>query len=626
MKVSLKVFISVWAFLILIVAGLFFSAYSRLKPESFVSLVKDQVVKNYPGSSLSVGDVNYSMSVDFTLNMKNLILTRSGKVLVSIGDIEMKIPWWLLLLNRGSAHIILSNLEIFVDHDSEANSNATKVVTGKSNRTIRVVLPGYLSDARYTIKAKNISVRDSVNSRRYFRLSKLLVREFQYGKNSAFELNVPIEITHKGAQFTSELWLFGDLTPEKDLWQINYRGEFRTRDSQEKLQLEDLIIDGKASLNPAQMDIDSALQLLVEKESVGEGSFTANDKKLSIDLKLKKFPLSFLEIIKEEVKNPFLTEISGTSSGILKITKNADHEFAQIKGRLGFDGTINLGDTIVNGKWKLIVDGSKWETSFISPKGEVSFFRRSLIDFSKGSVSQYNEEIGFSGVDLRVASYPFLTLGHLISDPAIIHFNSTVSLKKCLWDKKIIDGEVKYGITPDQRFYQTNLTGEGTSLSMNYQEKNESHQIMIDAKNFPLLDQFKMFDPFLMTKEGRLTGKLEGKWAKEWYDGSWLTNFDFTKLDGATGFFPDFVSTAAKEFNLDATTSVHQIWSVQHRNLLTSITSLTLDGTDPAKISGSLSYTPKFKSYLVLSYPKNRLWKPVRKELAAPIWPAKEEL
>ncbi len=624
MKFSLKTIAVIWVVLLLVVGGFIYSAYSRLKPDTFVTLVKEQIEKNYPGAELSVGEVDYSMTVDFSLHMKTLMLTRGGKVLGSIADMEVKIPWWLLLLNRGSAHINISGLEIFVEHDPEKLPDPVQEAENKNSRTIRVVLPNYLADAKFTIKAKNISFRDIATSRRYIRLSKLLVREFQYGKNSAFELNIPIEINHRGAQYTSDLWLFGDVTPEQNMWLLNYRGEFRTRDSQDKMQMEDLIIDGKASFNPSHLNVESTLDLLVEKESVGKGSFKANDNLLNIDLKLHKFPLSFIEMVDQELKNPFLKEISGTSSGHIKLSKSADQDFTQLKGRLDFDGPITLGEASINGKWKLIADGSKWETSFISPKGEVSFFRRSLIDFSRGIISQYNQELGFSGVDFALGSPTLLSLGHLINDPSTIFFNSTVSFKKCLQDKKIIDGEVKYGVSPDQRFYTSHLVGEGSSLNMNYQEKNALHQLSLDAHNFPVTENFQMLDPYFKAKNAVLTGKFEGKWTTVWHDGTWLSTLDLSKLDKASGLLPDLISKAAQQYNLDTAGLVHQSWMFSHKNKVTNVTSVQLDGTDPAKISGSLSAGAKTPSYLILNYPKNKLWKPVRKDLTDHLIPTKE--
>lgn len=626
MKLSLKVIISLWVILLLFIGGLFYSAYSRLKPETFIALVTEQIQKNYPGAKLNVDKVDYRLSVDFNLNLKNVILTRSGKILGSIGEVELKVPWWLLLLNRGNAQINLSDLVIYVDHTSVTELAPINKPEDKSSRAIKVVLPGYLADAKYSIRAKNISVKDLHNSRRYFTLSKLLVREFQYGKNSAFELNIPIEITHKEARYTSDLWLFGDVTPHPDLWRLNYRGEFKTRESNDKLQIDDLIIDGKATLNPSEMNLNSELNLLIEKSSIGKGSFVANENELSINIEFSKVPLSFLSIIDQEVKNPYLTELSGVAEGSIKVTKKPDQELANLKAQLSFDGNITLGpQNFVPGKWQLVAEDSRWETSFISPKSEVSFFRRSIIDFKLGVISQYNEEIGFTGVDLKLAIEPVMRLGDFINLPDPNYFNTSISFKKCMLDKKVVDGSFRYGISPDQKFYQAELSEGLSSLKLNYQLKRPTHQLALELQQFTWMSQYEFLEPFFSAQEGKLTGKVEGKWMSQWTDGLWLAQLNATELKAPTGSWVNLIQKISQSFTLDAQSFPQQNWNMAIKNQGLLINSLVLEGADPAKITGSLQTDPKQKSYLVLSYPKNLRWKPVRKEVKELVWQREEQ-
>ncbi|MCP5815823.1 hypothetical protein NL365_27960, partial [Klebsiella pneumoniae] len=78
-----------------------------------------------------------------------------------------------------------------------------------------------------------------------------------YGKNSAFELNIPIQIKHNETHYNSDLWLFGDVTPETSQWKLNYRGEFRTKESSDKFLIEDLVINGAATFIPSSLAINS---------------------------------------------------------------------------------------------------------------------------------------------------------------------------------------------------------------------------------------------------------------------------------------------------------------------------------------------------------------------------------
>jgi hypothetical protein len=165
---------------------MFYGAYNKLEPNAFISLLNKEANKNYPGSKLSVGKVDYRFSIDFNLNLKDIVLTRSGQTLTSISEVELKVPWWLILFDRGSAQINVSGLTIFVEDEASkqlVKSNTHTQSKNKDREDVSVSLPRYLVDANYTIRAKNIQIKSMKSSRSYFTLKKLLVREFQYGSS-----------------------------------------------------------------------------------------------------------------------------------------------------------------------------------------------------------------------------------------------------------------------------------------------------------------------------------------------------------------------------------------------------------------------------------------------------------
>src|SRR5690606_28037110 len=117
MRISLKLVAFLWLGLFIVIGGLLFSAYSQFKPESFVALIQEQVQKNYPGSKLQVGKVSYGFSLDFNLKLQNVSLHRSDKLISQLAELELKVPWWLLLTNRGNAQINISKLDIYVENE-----------------------------------------------------------------------------------------------------------------------------------------------------------------------------------------------------------------------------------------------------------------------------------------------------------------------------------------------------------------------------------------------------------------------------------------------------------------------------------------------------------------------------
>lgn len=623
MRMSLKVIAGLWLGLLLIIGGLLFNAYSKLKPETFIALLTEQVQKNYPGAKLNVGKISYRFSLDFNLNLQNIHLRRSGKLLGSIGEVELKVPWWLLLMNRGNAQINLSKLDIFVDHID--THSVKEKPANPSPELIKVSLPAYLSEAKFTLRAKEVSVRDIHNARRYFMVSKLLVREFQYGKNSAFELNIPISIKHNDVQYSSDLWLFGDVTPDPAQWKLNYRGEFRTRESNDKFQIEDLVIDGKSSFIPSSLGITSDFNLLIEKTLVGKGQFKASQENLNVNLDFNKLPINYFGFVYDQIRNPYLTKFEGEAAGAVKFTKNFDTSVASVNGKLAFDGDFHLTEKdTIPGKWQVGFQDARWEVSFMSPKGEASFFRRSVMDMKRNVITQYNEELGFSGLDLNLTLAPVMPLAKFISEIPSSYYTTSISYSKCLQGDKILDGNFRYGLAPDQKFYQGELKDEKSSMTITFSNKNNQSGADIVFNKFKFNEHVHIFTPLFTTADAVVDGKVEGRWSESWISGQWLINLKFNELHGPKGKITDFISKTTSFFEVDAKTFKKQSLNVSGKNNVLTLNSLMLEGTESAKINGSLS--TKQKSILTLTYPKNKKFKALKKEVLEPYWMQKEEI
>lgn len=619
MRISLKLIAILWIGLFIIMGGLFYNAYKKLNPEVLVSLLKEQVEKNYPNSELKVGAVEYKYSIDFNVHLKDLILTRQDKELGSIKEVELKIPWWLLLFKRGNAQINLTNLVIYIDQSKLPKEDSVAKQGPETNR-VTLQLPNYLAEANYTLRAHDIFLKDASHPRTYLHLSKLLLREFQYNKNSAFELTIPIEINHKKAKYKSELWLFGDVTPTFLNWKLNYRGEIKTTDTSDKFQIEDLVIDGKANFKPAQFDISSHLNLLIEKEPIGNGSVMANKDELSVALNFTGLPLNFLSLFDEEIGNPFLTSRDGVAEGYLKLVKN-NEESLDLSGRLRFNGLFNLDKkNPIQGKWQYNLNGSKWEISFISPKGEVSFFRRAYMDFEKGQNVQFTEELGFTGLDINLAINPVLAMSQLQSLPSNKFFNTTVSFKKCPMGTKFIEGFFKYGVTPDLKFYSSELNDGMGNFKLNFQDKNTFKQIEMLADKFVWISNFKFLEPYFSAQTAQIGGKIQGEWSGDWAEGKWLGKIQLDNVSEISGMIPELNQKLWKTFEIDSTSAKIQTWNFEVKNNSINNILQTLNSGDLAKLTGALYSRPAPKSFLVLGYPKNKKWKSVRKDVKNLYW------
>jgi len=623
MKVTSKAIIWSWVLLLVILGSLSYGAYSKLNPDSLVSLLNTQVQKSYPGAKLEIAQVNYGFSLDFKLKLSQLKLTRSGKTIASANEVQLKVPWWLILFNRGDASVNVSDLVVFVSSDS-AHSNKTQPSgkkTGKDSELVRVKLPKYLVDAHYTLRAKNISIKEIDGERRFFTLSKLLVKEFRYGKNSAFELNIPISISHKDKSYSSDLWLFGDITPDLNRWTLNYRGELKTKDNGEGYQFDDLVVDGKSIFDPRKVDLSSAVTISVEKKKVGTGNIVAKYDQINIDLEFTEFPMDFLNLISDEVQNPFWRNIEGVGNGEVKFSRTfADEKSSNLLAKLSFPGEFILSpDQRIEGLWSLEFENEKWKTSFVSPKEEVKFDRTSILDFSQNRVSQYQQQIQLTSFDLKNALLAVKPLAESMKTNVPSQHTSVVTLVNCEEGERIINGSFRYGVTAEQNYYQAELSDQKSKLNLKYVLKN-THQLSAEFMNFNWHPSYNFLLPFFSATEGVLNGKLEGKWTQEWSDGTWLSKLSAENLQNPSGDFFEQNQKIWDYFTIDAASITKRSWNGNVEKNTIKLKSFILDGSDPAQIAGVLSTAPKIKSYLTLTYPKNNKFKPVKKDVTEVFW------
>ena len=622
MRLSSKIIIWSWVGLFAIVAALVVSAYNKLNPESLVVLLNEQARKNYPGSVLKVEELDYGVSLDFTLKLQNLSLTRNGKAFLKAQEVQLKIPWWLVLLNRGNAQISINYLDIFVSDEGADSANKSKISASEKKPTVQVDVPGYLVDANYTLRAKKVSIRDLQTDRRYFSFSKLLVREFQYGRNSAFEMTIPITITHKEKKYISELWLFGDVTPNLKEWSLNYRGEFKTRDISDSYQFEDLVLDGKSSFDPASVDFISRIDLSVDRRKVGVGEITGKAHEIHAKLKFDAFPMEYLSVVGEEIQNPFLKKLEGTAQGEFLFSRPiSSQENASISAKLSFPGKFSLLDDVsFDGQWHLGIDNDKIESSFIAPNSEVNFFRRSKIDFEQRRISQFSQELEFNNVQLEKAMLALETLGDYIYPLDQTYHSSYVSIKKAKDGERVVEGSFRYGVSPYQKFYRIELSdGEG-KLALGYSAKSSSNQLQINLTKFRYHPSFHFLHPYFSSSAGVLDGSIEGNWSESWINGNWLVKLKAAELANPSGDFILLNQQIWDYFNILSGNFKDRSWSANVSDKTLKLTSLVLNGTDPAIISGTLSEKLKSKSQLKLNYPKNKKWKPVSKDLTELFW------
>jgi hypothetical protein len=186
-----------------------------------------------------------------------------------------------------------------------------------------------------------------------------------------------------------------------------------------------------------------------------------------------------------------------------------------------------------------------------------------------------------------------------------------------------LDGEFKYGFSTEQKYYQAQITDAKSSLHINYSNK-KSEAVDMNFKSFRWNTSYAFLAPLFSASQGVLDGKVEGRWSDNWEFGEWLVQLNATNLLEPQGKIPEFISQTSTFFGLNSKDFVKQNLNLTGKNGVLTLNSLMMENSDSVKITGSLS--SKQKSFLTLAYPKNKKFKPLKKEVIEPYWKQKEEI
>jgi hypothetical protein len=377
---------------------------------------------------------------------------------------------------------------------------------------------------------------------------------------------------------------------------------------------------------PAALSVQSELNFLVEKESIGKGELRAGQDDLTVNMQFTKLPLNYFMFIYEDIKNPYLKVLDGTATGVVKFEKQFTDSVASVQGKLSFDGNLTLSETFsIPGKWQIGFQDSRWDTSFLNPKGEASFFRRSSMDMKKNNVIQFTDELGFANMDISPVMQSIAPLAQFTGELPNIYYTSAVTFNKCTSGDKSFEGKFRYGHSPDLKFYQVEIKLDNhPALTLDYVDKHQNKSLEADFKKFVFSPSYQFLAPYLSATEAVLTGKVQGQWTDNWNSGLWKVEMNGEQLNQLHGTIPDLISKTSSFFQLDSSLSKQVNLNLAGKNNILTINSLMLDISESAKITGSLS--SKEKSVLTLSYPKNKKVKALKKEVLEPYWMQKETL
>jgi hypothetical protein len=242
------------------------------------------------------------------------------------------------------------------------------------------------------------------------------------------------------------------------------------------------------------------------------------------------------------------------------------------------------------------------------------------LDFEAKRVTQFSQELGFRGVDLQLAMRAVEKIGNYLVPESQPYHSSFVAINRAPLGETFFNGTFRYGTSPYQKFYQAEISDDKSKMQLSYMSKSSQNQLEMNFNNFRLNSNFIFLSPYFLAESAALEGKIQGNWGEQWQMGKWLLNLKVSDLKNGDGEFYNFLRQLWSSYNLEPVIAEKQTWNASVSDRSIKLTTFTLDTSDPARLSGLLYMDPLKKSYLTLNYPKNKKWKPVKKELTESFW------
>ncbi|MFY7992903.1 MAG: hypothetical protein ACOVP4_06405 [Bacteriovoracaceae bacterium] len=549
MRLSMKQMLWLWIAIMMMVGLLFGMAYQRFNGEALVAGLQKELQRVYPQSEVNIGNISTSFLVDINLSLENLSVTKNNKKELSLKHLELKIPWWSLLVDSGRIQLNIEGLILHLPQKQSSikvleSQNKKKEVISKE--LVQLSLPSYIANSSLNIRVKDLELIDPDLNERRLNLSKVIIRDYKVGSKTAFELNIPLSIKW-GGSYKGEIWVFGDFISSGQQVHMSWRADARGF-NQENWNLNDLFVEGKGLWEPQAQNLEAKITLIHSSKRISELEIKSTHQRLSVKGPINQLPVEIIKpLIKQFHPRPQVSFFKGSELGNGHFSWN--YTWPGTKShfdlRLGFEGDFYQEPGFWNLEWiseaygidfvasdkKLRFEG-KWGPQKISHK--VSLEGRSI------------ESEFFNKIDpLLVNIYP------------VDEQNFEISLHDVIWKESNYTGKVlsqKKPLLGDSRF-EMKLSNEKNVLDFNWSKlmsSNGKKSVFFKAINFPVGPFGSYFHQSLDNSPSVINGKLEASWSEDLYAGKGFIAFSLTNFSSNKQSWKVYWDFIANNFSFSA--------------------------------------------------------------------------
>lgn len=589
MRLSLKQMLWLWVAIIAMIGLLFGMAYQRFNKDILVDGFKKELERVYPNSVVKIGDISTSFLVDINLAIDEVSVEREQRHELSLNHLELKIPWWSLLMGSGRVQLNVEGLTLNLPQKKIQQKKSTPSVSSSST-PIQLSLPEYVLNSSLNIRIKDLELIDPDQNERRLKLSKVIIRDYKVGDKTAFELNIPLSIKWGGV-YSGEIWVFGDFLSNGEKVDINWRADSRGF-KQEEWNLNDLFIEGKGSWSAVTQNIDAKVSLIHSSKKISELDIKVTQERLSMTGPINQIPVEIIKpLIKQFHPRSELSYFKGSELGNGHFSWNytwpgVSHHFDL---RLGFEGDFYSE----RGIWSVNWMSESYALDFVSADKKLRYEGK----WSEEGISHHGHlegrNIDSKGLDIF---NPFITYLYPVKNQKF-----SLSLHEVIWSEKLYSGTITLDKLPSEgsKVFSMKLKNDKAELDFNWQFASDASQkISLKASQFTLGPFGTYFHSSLANSSAVLNGKLDADWKEDLYQGKGSASLSIIGFSQGKASWDKYWDFIAKNFSLMTKpdqVNLHADWKAG----LLKVKKLNVQGAGlKAQMTGKLDFSGK-KSELV---------------------------
>jgi hypothetical protein len=360
--------------LVLLVAFIlvFSFAVYKLRSSEIKDLISSQIEQLLPSTTVGIESLEYDIFPSIKTHLKNLLITSSRKnQIVKIENLEIILPLWVMIFDRGTVDVKLSHLNVSIDELNEVLKN--KVATQeelpkkeKEENSDNQEVPSFIKKSKLNFEISNslISYKDKNNSEAQIKIEKIELKNAGFEKEFQYEMMTTLKIKTKDKELNPSLKILG----KTNLSDFLRRGEFKNVSTFDLSHINfehqsfpdihgELKLDHK-SKEINSMDIEAKFgnsTLLLESDinlSTNQFVFKKLSSKIDVNSVIKMIPTLKDKILvnkdfvadfvghgvfsKEKIEGDFIA--STNSSMKYKLKEGSYVDFKSLKSKINFQG------------------------------------------------------------------------------------------------------------------------------------------------------------------------------------------------------------------------------------------------------------------------------------------------